>query len=859
MFWGHIRLCRIRPQFLTILGPNTPQASTAQRTSMYRPSFRQPLYRQVSQGSGDRASLAEPKKRGDQMSELQNFKKNFVLDEAGTSANASPAIESRGISDRAGYTQQQYTGQSNAVVSVSANPAGARDQHGKQSSPKQNTPAGSGSHMGHHQGSYSHQAQETHMIGNRVHSRSPPTPSTSSKGSSPPSLASINADSTTSIQNSKRFSPSQASGSNIDTPSTIPEASIANKQSIDGSGMARVDTRTPPTPTVAVPAVPPDLSNLSLSSGIVSSTSSSSESASTFAAGGSALPAANTSSAANVAKKSTLNPNAKEFVLNPSAKAFVPAASFPATAPASSVHRPPNAITPQQSYPQRSITPGQTVPGQAHQAVAVQYNTHPAPHFQMHPNAGPNFSAVSVAQGSPSVATVQQSHPQMQGQLIQYIHNPAAYAAQAANSHLAAQGVVQQVQGNHVPGQGPINAQGSGAPQSYGAPQPYGIPGGSPATAGPPPHNSPAQQQQVPLQARYPRNGPGNGGQNAPQIPPAMQQPSQPNQQRVQGQSANETSSQNVLAATGQPLLAPPNNQTQGGIQDSQQPNITGLNYQMFNPQIAAAHLIQATNPAGATSVMMRLPNGTVMPIASSMAQISANSAALQQAAQQAQASAATGIPPPQPGSLQQQSGDQTQQNPGPGSLPPPGGMSLPSPGGNVVTWVPQHHGAQPPSVMPGPPPPTSGIAPQSHPSGQPPQNQPPPPSSAGPPLPPHGQQQGGGQVTPAPSPGPNMMYSVQPPGGIPQAQGAPAHHSQGNAQSLHFAANYHSGPGVLVLPPNHASAGMHAIHHQTIMSQAGSMPLQSSNGQPITSMGGVMPPPIHHYMQHQTGVQGKC
>merc|ERR1711997_1123735 len=282
---------------------------------------------------------------------------------------------------------------------------------------------------------------------------------------------------------------------------------------------------------------------------------------------------------------------------------------------------------------------------------------------------------------------------------------------------------------------------------------------------------------------------------------------------------------------------------------------MSALGYQMFNPQMAAAQLIQATNPAGAPSVMMRLPNGAVMPIASSMAQMSANNA-LQQAAQQAQASATSGIPPPQPGHPQQSS-DQTQQNTGPGSLPPPGGMSLPSPGGNIVTWVPQHHGAQPPSVMPGPPPPTSGIAPQSHPSGQPPQNQPPPPSSAGPPLPPHGQQQGGGQVTPAPSPGPNMMYSVQPPGGIPQAQGAPAHHSQGNAQSLHFAANYHSGPGVLVLPPNHASAGMHAIHHQTIMSQAGSMPLQSSNGQPITSMGGVMPPPIHHYMQHQTGVQG--
>jgi len=565
-------------------------------------------------------------------------------------------------------------------------------------------------------------------------------------------------------------------------------------------------------------------------------------------------PSSTASSAVNVAKKSTLNPNAKEFVLNPTAKAFVPAAALPTAV--QSVHRPPTALTPQQAHPQRPITPGQSVGGQAHQAVAVQYNSHPTTHFQVHPHTGANFSAVSGAQGSPSVATVQQSHPQMQGQLIQYIHNPAAYAAQqAASSQLAAQAVVQQVQGSQIPGQGPVNPQGSGGPQSYGTPQHYGIPGGTPAAVGPPPHNPSAQQQQVPLQVRYPRSGPGNSSQGVSQTPPAMQQSSQSNQQRGQGQSANEVTSPSVLAATGQPLLAPPNSQTPSGLQDSQQPNISALGYQMFNPQMAA-HLIQATNPAGATSVMMRLPNGQVMPIASSMAQMSASSAALQQAAQQAQASATTGIPPPQPGPPPQQSSDQT-QNTGPGSLPPPGGMSLPSPGGNVVTWVPHHHGAQPPSVIPGPPP-TSGIgAPPSHPSNQPPQNQPPPPSSAGPPIPPPGQQQSGGQITPAPSPGPGMMYSVQPPGGIAQGQGAPAHHGQGNAQSLHFAANYPSGPGVFVLPPGHASAGMHAIHHQTIMSQAGSMPMQSANGQPITSMSGVMPPPIHHYMQHQPGVQG--
>ena len=770
-------------------------------------------------------------KTRDAISDLKDFKEKFVLGDSG------PASLPSSNSDRSSYNQPPFHGQPATIVSVSANPTSSRDPN-KQSSPKQHS--GSSVHGSHHSHPYSQHGPEQHGTGNRIHSRSPPTPSSSSKGSSPPSLASIGTDAPPSQQNSKRFSPSQSTGNN----STVPVASVASKQSIDANN-ARSDARTPPTPTVAVSSLPPDVSNLSIGSG--QNAPSTSESPST-------LPSTPISAASNVATKSKLNPNAKEFVLNPTAKAFVPAAALPTVTP--SVHRPPTALTPQQTHPQRSLTPGQSVSGTGHQPVAVQYNTHPAPHFQVHPQTGANFSPVSGAQGNPSVATVQQSHPQMQGQLIQYIHNPAAYAAQAASSHLAAQAVVQQVQGTQIPGQNPISAQGSGVPPTYGTPQHYGIPGGS-STVGPPPHNPSAQQQQVPLQVRYPRSAPGNGNQGVSQTPPAIQQSNQGNQQRGQGQGANDGASPSVLAATGQPLLAPPNSQAPGGIQDSQQPNMSALGYQMFNPQMAAAQLIQATNPAGAPSVMMRLPNGAVMPIASSMAQMSANNA-LQQAAQQAQASATSGIPPPQPGHPQQSS-DQTQQNTGPGSLPPPGGMSLPSPGGNVVPWVPQPHGLQPPSVIPGPPPPTSGIgAPPSHPSGQPHQNQPPPPSSGGPPIPPPGQQQSGGQITPAPSPGPGIMYSVQPPSGMAQAQGAPAHHGQGNTQSLHFATNYPSGPGVYVLPPNHASAGMHAIHHQTVMSQAGSVPVQSANGQAITSMAGVMPPPIHHYMQHQPNVQGK-
>ena len=796
------------------------------------------MYRQTSQGGGEKGRISDTKTR-DPISDLKNFKENFVLGEPGPTSlpSSNSNLEQRISTDRGSYNQQHYHGQTTAIVSVSANPASNRDQN-KQSSPKQNS--GTTPHGAHHHHQYSQHGPESNIAGNRGHSRSPPTPSPSSKGSSPPSLASISTDVPASLQNSKRFSPSQGTGNNS---SSAPVASIVNKQPIDNNNTGRTDVITPPTPTVAVSNVPPDVSNLSINPG--PNVPSTTDSPSTFASGGSVTSATGTASSSvnNVAKKSNLNPNAKEFVLNPSAKAFVPAAT-------PSVHRPPTALTPQQTHPQRSLTPGQS--GTGHQPVAVQYNTHPAPHFQVHPQTGANFSAVSGAQGSPSVPTVQQSHPHMQGQLIQYIHNPAAYAAQAASSHLAAQAVVQQVQGTQIPGQSPISAQGSGVPPTYGTPQHYGIPGGS-STVGPPPHNPSAQQQQVPLQVRYPRSAPGNNNQGVSQTPPAIQQSSQSNQQRGQGQGTNEGTSPSVLAATGQPILAPPNSQAPGNLQDSQQPNISALGYQMFNPQMAAAQLIQATNPGGAPSVMMRLPNGAVMPIASSMAQMSANNA-LQQAAQQAQASASSGILPPQPGHPQQSN----DQNTGPGSLPPPGGISLPSPGGNVVTWVPQPHGAQPQSVIPGPPPPTSGIgAPPNHPSGQPPQNQPPPPSSAGPQIPPPGQQQSGGQITPAPSPGPGMMYSVQPPSGMAQAQGAPAHHGQGNAQSLHFATNYPSGPGVYVLPPNHASAGIHAIHHQTVMSQAGSMPVQSANGQAITSMAGVMPPPIHHYMQHQPNVQG--
>ena len=823
------------------------------------------LHRQVSQGATggpERGRGPDNKSRGEQISELRDFRDNFNLAGSGPPSFSGPSSiveQSRGQSDRGSYNQpQQYHPQHTAIVSVSANPGGGRDQSAKQPSPKQggNSSTGAGPpHTTHHQLPYSqHHGPEGGMGMGRGHSRSPPTPSTSSKGSSPPSLASVNPD-IPSLQNQKRYSP-PSHGNNVATAANIPVASIIGKQPGDHSN-TMLDATTPPTPTVAVASVSPDSTTLSLNSGTMVSAISTSDSTLTSTSVGSASSQATVATTtSNIAKKSTLNPNAKEFVLNPTAKAFVPQNTIQTPAPVS-VHRPPSALTPQQTHPQRPITPGQNVSGQP---VAVQYNAHPAAaHFQVHPHSAANFSAVSGGQGSPSVATVHQSHPQMQGPLIQYIPNPAAYAS----SHLAAQAVVQQVQGAQVAGQGQVVTQGSGVPPSYATPQHFGITGATPTTVGPPPppHAASAQQQQVQLQVRYPRSGPGNSAQgNVPQTPPTMQQSSQPNQPRGQAQGTNDVTSPSVLAATGQPILAPPNSQTPGGLPtDSQQPNIAALGYhQMFNPQMTAAHLIQATNPAGATGMMMRLPNGAVVPIPSSMAQMTANNPTLQQsvvAAQQAHASATTGLPPPpQSGPPPpQQSSDQTQQNSGPGSLPPPGGMSLPSPGGNVVTWVPQHHGAQPQSVIPGPPPSTSGIgAPPGPPPGQPIQGQPPPPSS-GAPIPPPGQQQSGGQSTPAPSPGPAMMYSVQPPGGI--AAAAAAHHGQSNTQSLHFTANYPS--GVVVLPPNHAApAGMHAIHHQTIMSQAGSMPVQP--GQPVTSMPGAMPPPIHHYMQHQPGVQGR-
>ena len=155
------------------------------------------------------------------------------------------------------------------------------------------------------------------------------------------------------------------------------------------------------------------------------------------------------------------------------------------------------------------------------------------------------------------------------------------------------------------------------------------------STVGASPHNSSAQQHQVQFQVRCPCSSPSNGNQSVSQTSPAIQQSIQGNQQRGQGQGGNDGASPSVLAATGQPLLASLNSQASGGIQDSQQPNMSALGYRNFNPQMAAAQPNGVTNLAGAPSLMMGLPNGEVMPIESSMAQMSANNA-LQQAAQQA-------------------------------------------------------------------------------------------------------------------------------------------------------------------------------------------------------------------------------
>ena len=147
------------------------------------------MYRQVSQNTSERGRLPDPKAR-DQISDLKNFKENFVLGEPGPVSlpTATSHTEQRLSSDRGSYNQQPYQGQATATVSVSANPSGVRDQNNKQSSPKQNTPAGHATHGNHHAHPYAQHGPEINIAGNRVHSRSPPTPSTSSKGLTVPTV-----------------------------------------------------------------------------------------------------------------------------------------------------------------------------------------------------------------------------------------------------------------------------------------------------------------------------------------------------------------------------------------------------------------------------------------------------------------------------------------------------------------------------------------------------------------------------------------------------------------------------------------------------------------------------------------------
>ena len=52
-----------------ILGPNTPHTSTGAGQS--------PLYRQISQGGGDKSRMSDTKTR-DPISDLKTFKENFL-------------------------------------------------------------------------------------------------------------------------------------------------------------------------------------------------------------------------------------------------------------------------------------------------------------------------------------------------------------------------------------------------------------------------------------------------------------------------------------------------------------------------------------------------------------------------------------------------------------------------------------------------------------------------------------------------------------------------------------------------------------------------------------------------------------
>jgi len=106
--------------------------------------------------------------------------------------------------------------------------------------------------------------------------------------------------------------------------------------------------------------------------------------------------------------------------------------------------------------------------------------------FQGQPNAEASYSAMNGIPGNAAISTMQ-SHPQMQGQMIQYVQNPGAYVAQGGMSTLLPQGLI-QIQGTQMQENLSVNTSFQTQSRPEGNFSPFNVVQGSPSVATMRPH-----------------------------------------------------------------------------------------------------------------------------------------------------------------------------------------------------------------------------------------------------------------------------------------------------------------------------------------------------------------------------------